>query len=233
MRTYAMLKLMKRCLTFGLIVIALWVGDARAESAIPPALTVSSIYWDPALKNWGNEVEWIFTPSGTGTKGTGYTVEVKKSGEESPTMVLHYGANGELTGSDRFPVQDGQRMRIAEVYSGKVILSEGFPVPYDYLAPYNATLKKLIVKRTSGGMVFSYEAKREVVNVSGAQAAHDGMVADEVWEAVRGRTLRVITVTKTSQNETTMVKQLWAEGIPWWIYEETPYRKSWLTKLGE
>jgi hypothetical protein len=24
-----------------------------------------------------------------------------------------------------------------------------------------------------------------------------------------------------------MVQQLWADDGPWWIYEETPYRRSW------
>jgi hypothetical protein len=215
-----------------LITLALLLPVALGAQDVSPVATVSSLYLDPVLNTWGNEVEWTFTLSATAAKGTGYTLEVTKNGEYAPTIVLHYGANGELAGSDRFPVQHGQRKKITEVYSGKVILSEGFPVPYDYLSPYNATLKKLIIKRTSGGMVFSYEAKREVMEISSAQALHDGMIANEVMGIIRGKKLRVIAVTKTSRDEATMVKQLWAEGIPWWIYEETPYRKSWLRALG-
>jgi hypothetical protein len=215
-----------------LIMLALLHPAILGAQDVAPVVTVSTLYWDPALNTWGNEVEWNFTPSGISVKGSGSTLIAKKRGEDAPTIVLTYGANGELIGSDRFPVQDGQHKKITEVYSGKVILSEGFPVPYDYLSPYNTTLKKLIVKRTSGGMVFSYEAKREVVEISSAQALHDGMIADEVRDLISGRRLRVISVTKTSKDDATMVKQLWGEGIPWWIYEETPYRKSWLRTLG-
>ena len=35
------------------------------------------------------------------------------------------------------------------------------------------------------------------------------------------------------KNDEIRVMQLWAEGLPWWVYEEGPFRKSWLVGIEE
>ncbi|MFH0813667.1 MAG: hypothetical protein V2A69_12645, partial [Pseudomonadota bacterium] len=89
-------------------------------------------------------------------------------------------------------------------------------------------LKKVTIKKKTGGAVFSYQAEREITGVSFAQALQDEMIPEAMKNDVSGKALKLITVKK---NDQFTVKQLWAEGIPWWIYEETPYRKSWLREI--
>jgi len=202
----------------------IWAEDSNP----PPAVTVSSIYWDAILKSWGNETAWVFAPSGTSQEDNGYTMEVKREGEEAPLVLLQYASAGKLQGVTRLLREHGRTRRIAKVSADKLVLSEGFPVPYDYLAPDDMDLSTARIKKEGGGAVFSYEAAREIREFSFDQALEDGLIRGEIKDRVLGKNLKWIAVTKGGG---AMVRQLWAEGLPWWVYEETPYRKSWLVEI--
>ena len=204
-------------------------GETGAEEPlVPQAITVSSLYWDSILKSWGNEVEWVFSLSGTSPAGNGYTLKAKRKGAETPTVLLRYGREGKLREVTRFLTEHGQMRRIADSFSEKLVLSEGFPVPYDFLAPGDMSLRKVKIKKEAGGAVFSYQVEREIKEFSGEQAVQDGLVKGGVQSLVRGKSFKWIVVKKGGE---TLVRQLWAEGLPWWVYEETPFRKSWLVEV--
>jgi hypothetical protein len=63
-----------------------------AAQEVPPTLTVSSIYWDPMLKTWGTQTEWVFSPPDSPARANGYELQVTRKGEEAPTVVLSYGS---------------------------------------------------------------------------------------------------------------------------------------------
>jgi hypothetical protein len=153
---------------------------------------------------------------------------VKPEEGGAPTAVLTYEGNGTLRGVNRFLQGAGQTRSVADSFADKIVLSEGFPVPYDFLSLQDASLKKLTIKQKAGGMVFSYQVERALQDCSFNEALQAGWVPESVKDQVAGKRLQWIEVTKDG---TLVVRQLWPEGFPWWVYEETPYRKSWLKKI--
>ena len=205
-------------------------GIGAEEYDLLPSIAASSVYWDPVLESWGNETEWLFSPTDLPRGESGYALEVKRKGAAAPTVLLRYGGAGRLRKVTRFLTEHGRTRRIAESFSGPLALSEGFPVPYDYLAPHDMELRNAKVRKQAGGKVFSRPMKREIRGFTFEQALEDGLIREEVKPFVAGKQLRMIVVTK---NGAIAVRQLWAEGMPWWVYEESPFRKSWLVGIEE
>jgi len=170
----------------------------------------------------------MFSPAGLPQGAHGYALEVKRKGSTSPTALLRYGGEGRLRKVTRFLSEHGRTRRIAESFSGPFALSDGFPVPFDYLAPDAPELRRAKVRKRAGGSVFSHWIKREIKDFTFEQALEDGLIKEAVKDLVVGKKLRKIEVKK---NDEIRVMQLWAEGLPWWVYEEGPFRKSWLMKI--
>jgi len=198
------------------------------EFLIPRSVTVTSVYWDPVIKTWGNETEWVFSLSGDLQKKADYKLKVKRKGTESPVILLQYGSERKLRKTIRYLRDHGRLRKIINSYSEMIVLSEGFPVPYDYLAPDDMGLKQIVIKKKAGGVVFSYQVEKEINDFSFDQALQEGMIKEEIKNLVMRKNLKWIEVKKDGK---LLVRQLWAEGLPWWVYEETPYRKSWLTDI--
>jgi len=213
-----------------LLILSSWERIRAGESLVPPSVTVASVYWDPVLKSWGNEVAWIFSPAELPQGARGYALEVKRPEATSPTALLRYDGQGRLTKVTRFLSEHGRTRRIAESFAGPVALSDGFPVPFDYLAPGDRELRGAKVRKRAGGSVFSQQLHKLVTEMTFAEALAKGLVREEVKDFVAGRPLRMI---EMSDEETIRVRQLWAEGLSWWVYEENPFRKSWLVGIQE
>ena len=225
-----MMKKINGFILFWLVLLIYFISvKIKAEEfLIPRSVTVTSVYWDPVIKTWGNETEWVFWLSGDLQKKADYKLKVKRKGTESPVILLQYGSDRKLQKTIRYLRDHGRLRKIINSYSEMIVLSEGFPVPYDYLAPDDMDLKQIVIKKKAGGAVFSYQVEREINDFSFDRALQEGMIKEEIKNLVMRKNLKWIEVKKDGK---LLVRQLWAEDFPWWIYEETPYRKSWLTDI--
>ena len=70
--------------------------------------------------------------------------------------------------------------------------------------------------------------QRTVREIPLEQALSEGFIRDEVKGLVGERPLHMIEVGKDGS---VIVRQLWARGLAWWVYEESEFRKSWLLKI--
>jgi hypothetical protein len=215
------------CLVF-LLTLILAADLGAEESHLLSSIEASSIYWDPVLRSWGNEVKWIFTPADSHQGAHGYALEVRIKGSTSPTALIRYGGKGRLRKVTRFLSEHGRTRRIVESFSGPFALSDGFPVPFDYLAPENPELRRAKVRKRAGGSVFLEAVQRTVREISLDEAMSDGLIKDEVKGLIGGKELRMIEISKKGSIS---VRQLWATGLSWWVYEESPFRKSWLIDI--
>lgn len=212
----------------GLIVFFSLGFTTALWAQVPENVTVASQYRDPVTSLWGKEATWIFTKA-AGARSGGYELEVRpgEAGAE-PTAVLSYEGDGTLRRVNRFLRGAGRTRSVADSFTDKIVLSEGFPVPYDFLSPQDTTLKKMTIKQKAGGMVFSSQVERAMQECSFNEALQAGWISESVKDQLAGERLQWIEVRK---DDALVVRQLWPAGSSWWVYEETPYRRSWTLKI--
>lgn len=105
-----------------------------------------------------------------------------------------------------------------------LLLLAGFPAPCDVLPAVTAEGEAVYPEKVeAGGRVFvrNYRVGAAVVAVSEAQAM--GYLRAELPAGTM-----LIMVSVTDEAGRTVVKQLWSADGAWWLYEETPVRRSWL-----
>lgn len=105
-----------------------------------------------------------------------------------------------------------------------LLLLPGFPAPCDIL-PVGREDSGIVYEERSeaGGRVFSrsYRVSHAAVGVDEARAMG--------WIRADGPgSPGLIMVAVTDDRGRPVVKQLWPAGGSWWLYEETPLRRSWL-----
>jgi hypothetical protein len=103
-----------------------------------------------------------------------------------------------------------------------ILLLPGFPAPCDVL-PVGQGGGAYGERIEAGGRVFSrsYRVSFDTFSVVGAKAMGWIRVEDPGKAGL-------IMITVTDENGRPVIKQLWPEDGSWWLYEETPLRRSWL-----
>jgi hypothetical protein len=206
-----MRKIIISCLIF--LVCGLSAAPTVAE---PDSFRVQSLYFTPGTQQWGDPIIWRFSPIDENR------IHVSQEGETTPFLRLEYRFGQLVTVEKRFGKNEFQ----TEAYPDpQVILSEGFPVPFDYLCPDTPEQKDVIFKKHAGGMVFKTHARREVRDLAPGEwdfTSAAGM--DFPDEMQTGLPLRMISIMTDTELQ---VRQIWPQNGSFWIYEETPFRKSW------
>lgn len=106
-----------------------------------------------------------------------------------------------------------------------LLLAPGFPAPCDVL-PVDEKDEGRVYKEKSeaGGSVFIKSYRVSSAPFSVAEAKAKGWVRGEKTHGIAG----LIMVTVTDEKGQLAVRQLWPADGSWWLYEETPVRRSWL-----
>jgi len=105
-----------------------------------------------------------------------------------------------------------------------LLLAPGFPAPCDVL-PVGPQDKECVYqeKREAGGRVFIRSYRVTSAAFSPAEAKEKGWIKAETKAMSE-----LILVTVTDEKGQLAVRQLWPAHGSWWLYEETPMRRSWL-----
>jgi hypothetical protein len=105
-----------------------------------------------------------------------------------------------------------------------LLLVPGFPAPCDVLPVGPGDSGGVYEERVeAGGRVFSKSYRVSFAALSVGEAKAKGWIRAEE----PGRT-GLIMVVVTDEKGRPVVKQLWPADGSWWLYEETPLRRSWL-----
>jgi hypothetical protein len=107
---------------------------------------------------------------------------------------------------------------------GDILLLPGFPAPCDVLPVGRQDRGGAYEERVeAGGRVFSksYRVSFDTVSVADARAM-SWIRVEEPGKA------GLIMIAVTDEKGRPVVKQLWSADGTWWLYEETPLRRSWL-----
>ncbi|MFH0731112.1 MAG: hypothetical protein V2B19_32810 [Pseudomonadota bacterium] len=152
------------------------------------------------------------------------TCEVFAPGETEPVIVMRLGPNQVPDRVEKRKLLNGDASAIIENRQASILLSDGFPVPYDFLAPFEATQAPVVLKRQAGGSVFrqTYEKRIEFFSFSEIQSG--GFLSENMVQKYSGEKFRKVSI---YNGEQIVVLQIWPENGDWWVYEETAGRRSW------
>ena len=185
------------------------------------SVKVRSEYYNSRTHKWDGPTTWIFHPESPGR------ISVSREGSDEPVIVLTYDPTGRLKQVEKRILRGNRFVEIKEHPQGPVVLSEGFPVPFDELSPFDESLNHVNIARKAGNLTFSYSVTREITGISPSDAVSAGMVDQTIAATTGVQNLRLITIRKAGA---LVVRQLWADGDVFYLYEETPVRRSWRVK---
>lgn len=110
--------------------------------------------------------------------------------------------------------------------SNGLLLVLDFPAPCNLL-PINQSVskKKYTIHREAGGRTFvqQYHVTRRTVDYE--VALENGWITKQTL-----RSSQLIMLAVSDEYDRIVVKQLWPAQGGWWLYEETPNRRSWLVQ---
>lgn len=203
---------MKHFLIFFVSMSILFAASVLAE---PSAIQIRSRYLNPATQKWDNEIVWSLIRQAPRQYGA------FRNNQPQPDLVLHYSDSGRLMRTDD---------KLSGMYSREIgidetiTLSWGYPFPFDDLNPGDSLQTETVSHKRVGDTHFAYHLSKEIRSITPAEALAQGMVRREQSHAYQDRALKLIVV---QHGKSTRVRQLWAEGDSWWLYEDTENRKSW------
>lgn len=189
----------------------------------PPAvfaassLTVRSEYYNVQTGKWANPINWIFQRQDEDQ------VTVFKEGAAGPVVILRYDSAGHLDMVEKHSIQGEFLLERSEDVEGPLVLSDGFPVPYDYLSSPGHLFSEVEFSEKISGLTFKRTLTREVIPFTTGEALAAGMLSPADPPVRNNKDLTLIVIRKSGR---LVVQQLWAEGDTFWLYEETPLRRS-------
>lgn len=179
-----------------------------------------SVYRNGPSGGWENETIWHFE------KEDSHRFIVRMNESTDPAFVLIYSDDQRLEKVvQKVEGHEGRSDKtVAQASGERVLLSQGFPLPFDDLDARDLNDGQAVLKKQAGGATFAYTVQRKAESVNIAAAVSTGMLPPGFSEPTGQDPLMMISVHK---NGRLIVKQLWAAGESWWRYEETPFRRSW------
>jgi hypothetical protein len=185
-------------------------------------IQIRSTYLNAAGNGFGNEITWIFH------RAAKSIIEVKRKGNEKEVLLfLYYDKEGllEKVTNTGFVLGTGKKNTEKRPKGSPYFLSDGFPVPFDDLDIKDSDARSAVYQKEAGGMKFAYILKRTVMNIPVEVAVAAGMIEKGTVKEKTAPALKLYSVYKS--DGTLLVKQLWSSDGNWWLFEETPFRKSW------
>ncbi len=181
---------------------------------------IRSQYRQGESGNWANDTNWHFESDDS------HRFHVRMNDDPEPAFVLTYSQQNRLQqvihkGSNNTDKTD---RIIARASEGRIVLSHGFPLPFDDLDPWDLTDGDVQIKKEAGGVRFVQTVRRQSEPFSLEAAIAAGMVSPGFAQTFEGTALTMISVIKDGRP---MIRQLWVAGERWWRYEETKFRRSW------
>lgn len=182
----------------------------------PVSIRIQSVYMNPNTGSWDQTMNWEIK-SDNGRLFTVWNVQT-----DTAVAELEYD-NGRLQQIKKQLNSGNAFTDIVDSEKNAVYLSDGYPVPIDDVNPTSLTDEQHIVRKKAGGMTFSTILQKTVTAISPDSPQVSAMINPSLKGLISGN-LNMITLSKNGQ---LLVRQLWQPGDHWWIYEETPARKSW------
>ena len=206
-------------------VVLLWCIQSDFALALENStLLVRSEYRESSGSTAPSTLIWEFIPTGDKSQ-----MDVYVKGRPEKILSLTYTKEGRLKRVIKLiPDGEGVKEIKSDCEDHPIVLSEGFPAPYDYLAPFDENLTQVKLTKQAGGASFSTLFTRGIEKITLKDALQLKMIdksrAARIKEKDLGQGLKLISIYKGKER---VVRQLWAPDDSFWIFEETSLRQSW------
>lgn len=208
------------CLFFSLFLLFVggWILPVQAAPYLPDReVVVETVVPSPAgerLLTWRVLVSQLAADR--------HLIRFYTGGDDTlPTTTLTLHADGAIE-----RIEQGEE-RALQQGAGHFLIQPGSPVPADILPiSGEATEQTVTLAERVGGRVFRRSYRLVITETSREECVARGWLAAE--SPVDSATLRVITV--YDEKNTEIALQLWEPGGDWWLYEQTPFRRSRLVR---
>ena len=203
------------------ILLMLFAGECLAVPYRPAAaLSIQSEYSAVKSPARPHTQVWKVVPETAPDGATLLRFFLEASTEAAPLCELRLpppGAAGEI----QWAGKTGQKKSGAGI-----LLVPGFPAPCDVLPVGTQDSGTLYEEKTeAGGRVFSQRYRVSSAAVDIGEAKTMGWIRAEDPGGAG-----LIMVSVRDEQGRPVVKQLWPADGSWWLYEETPVRRSWLVQ---
>ncbi len=169
----------------------------------------------------GHTQQWVVMVRDSGQGGCVVEFFLQNDTSSGPVCTLTAHNPGHEGASIKLHIRGGER----DAVFSKIMVVQGLPVPCDML-PIKMTEKEKVFKerRTAGGTGFAQWYKVVKEPTSWDEASRKGWVK-KINTSVRGQ-LTLFSV--FDRRGRLVARQLWQQGLDWWLYEENGKRQSWL-----
>ncbi len=196
---------------------------------------IRSEYQSPIPGREKSTIWWLFASSTTASGGTRVLVTDRDLRAQTRAE-LYYDQQNVLLQVDCYRQRRGQEICEARIYdsSAPVIMSQSL-IPGDWLnrqLPFVPREKvgEYLVKEQVGVTVFSSRLQITEKEIELDEACNLAMINSDNQALVQERRLRLVTVNKVmgaGEEKLLLMRQLWAVGDSYWLYEEKGGRRSW------
>jgi hypothetical protein len=171
------------------------------------------------------------------TSRMAWTVLPRKNSDGSVTLSYTIEADAQplcriRTAGSRAGIQWEEGVKGPDILRNEeLLIAPGYPAPCDLLPvaklmdDTGKTLK-FEIKRRAGGATLADSVVVDIIPVKMDDAKASGWVPLDFSDFQDGDSLWLVRAINMRSN-TFLVQQLWLSTGSWWIYEETPYRRSW------
>lgn len=213
--------------SFGFLFLAVLLFPCLSVSAVyqpRPMVYIKTQVLEPLSEPGGPSSRIWRVASERLSQGGGVSISFFPKESQSPFCRVNLSAAGQIVDSE-IPGAAGNVLKKPDFF-----FLPGYPAPCD-IFPHNILVSdnpeasaSFKVQRDIGGERFVDEICINTRPVSVQEAGANGWLKEftpdssdslRVVEAVNCRSGRLISL------------QVWPQGADWWVYEETPYRRSW------
>ena len=205
---------------FALLLISIAWENLFSSEIVSGEFTVLSQYestetkQSPRLKRWTIFID----EAETGSKTLAFYPYRPRAVKPFCTIAL------DAARPDGSIVWHGNTKSRTKTTSNGVMVLPGYPIPCDIIPPNRGTEDFSFYDRvTAADRVFVKQYHLSYRMVHQDEAMKEGWIKES---APPSSSLEMRTVVDDEGN--LIVRQLWPESGLWWVYEETPYRRSWV-----
>ncbi len=223
---YALVGFMTTCF---LLLLMMVVPVLAAGSDLPASWRVRSVYQDPLTGRQQAPVVWLFTSQ---RQGDGWQVEVRDENQRlGSRAVLRLSLEQRLLEATIYNQVRGRERELRRTFAAdKPALVQEALMPVNWL---NVGLswagmepREVTVKRMVGRTGFSTRLRLEAAPITIKEALAAGMLLPESENHLAGQPLLVVKISNMVTGEV-VCRQLWAESVSVWLYEQAGDRTSW------
>lgn len=208
------------------------VAEALTDS-LPSQWTVKSLYFDPIGNRWQNEVHWTYRLDGHGDV---FTVSVDDDAQRlglSAVMTFNHAfalvqlVRDNQMGNKRYRLQRTFDVEKPAIVEDALVPCNWLnrPAPWNFLAPQEYSTTETVSEKNR------FVTRIRVVSepILAADAVARGMMTADMATALSTERLTMVTVAKLKPGRPAqiIVRQLWAPDHFFWLFEETPSRRSY------